>query len=264
MNNENSNLSLNIAWLFPEHMSTYGDRGNITVLYQRLKWRNIDVRITPIRFETNHKDLENSDLVFGGGAQDRQQTLVAEDLRRRKGSVLKSMFEKGVPGLFVCGSPQLFGRIYTTGNGEKITGVGILPIESYHPGEGRPRLIGNLVFDIGERFRLPGLPYRHTVVGFENHGGRTYLDREAIPLGKVICGSGNNGEDGLEGVFWHNCLATYSHGPLLSKNPHLADWLIFTALRHKYSRKFQKLTLLEDQWEWQAHDFALHRFLKKR
>lgn len=252
-------LKLTIGWLYPAYMSTYGDRGNIIILRKRCARYGFEVTVRPIDAGSSRADISGCDIIFGGGAQDRQQMLVSEDLRRNKGPVLKEMFARGVPGLFVCGSPQLFGNSYMTGDGTVIPGVGIFNIESKHFGHDKPRLIGNLVIDIGSRYRVPGLPYENTVVGFENHGGRTYLGEGVEPFGTVITGSGNNGEDGTEGARWKNCLATYSHGPLLSKNPHLADWVINTAVTVRYGAGSWNPAPLDDTFAWLSHRSMLDR-----
>ncbi len=246
-----------IGWLYPELMSTYGDRGNIFVLTKRCEWRGIDVTVVPIAFKTTTGAIESCDLIFGGGAQDRQQGIAIDDLLK-KAPVLKKLFDRGVPGLFVCGAPQLLGHYYMTGDGTKLTGLGIFDMVSKHFGKSKPRCIGNTIGDIGEEFRVQGLGYRNTIVGFENHGGRTYLGKGVKPFAKVIKGCGNNGEDGTEGAVYKNCIATYSHGPFLPKNPHIADWLIAKALEVKYGKKID-LKPLDDTLEWQAHEFMLGR-----
>ncbi|MCL4397560.1 cobalamin biosynthesis protein CobQ [Patescibacteria group bacterium] len=231
-------MNLNICWLYPELMSTYGDRGNIICLQKRAQWRNISVNI--------QNEPEGADLVFGGGAQDRQQEIVMKDLMSKK-SVLQNMIERGVPGLFVCGAPQLLGRPF----------LGIFDMETKFP-RGEKRLIGNLIAKIQDtRYKIQ--TGQDTIVGFENHGGRTYLGPGVKPFAKVIRGYGNNGEDKTEGAIYKNCLATYSHGPFLPKNPHIADWLIKTALEVKYKKKIE-LEQLDDKLEWQAHDFVVKKY----
>jgi hypothetical protein len=240
-------MKITLGWLYPELMSTYGDRGNIIVLTKRCEWRGIDVTVLSIDFKSTINDLESCDLIFGGGAQDRQQGILIDDLRQKKGPVLKKMFARGIPGLFVCGAPQLLGHSYITGDGKKLEGLGIFDMESKHAGT---RCIGNTVAK---------LPDGKTIVGFENHGGRTYLGKGVKPFARVIRGCGNNCEDGTEGAVYKNCIATYSHGPFLPKNPHIADQLISKALEIKYKRKIP-LTPLDDSLEWQTHEAILQRF----
>jgi lipid II isoglutaminyl synthase (glutamine-hydrolysing) len=257
------NYKLTIGWLYPELMSTYGDRGNIIVLTKRCEWRKIGINVIPIDFSTSLAEVKKCDFIFGGGAQDRQQSLVISDLRKNKGPELKKMIDNGIPGLFVCGAPQLLGHFYMTGEDTKLEGLGIFDMESRHFGKNKPRCIGNLVAEINSEFRMEYAEFRNTVVGFENHGGRTYLGKNVKPFAKVLFGRGNNGEDSTEGAIFKNCIATYSHGPFLPKNPHIADWLIFKALEVKYHQKIN-LKQLKDNLEWQAHDFMVNKFTSKR
>ena len=219
-------MTLNICWLYPEYMSTYGDRGNVICLQKRCLWRNIECKVKT--------EIKNSDLIFGGGAQDRQQSLILPELVKNQ-KVLEDLLNKNIPGLFVCGAPQLLGRPY----------LGLFDMETVFPKD-KPRLIGNLITD--------------KFVGFENHGGRTYLN-SVKPFARVISGFGNNGEDGTEGAFYKNWIATYSHGPLLPKNPQIADWLIKTALEVKYKKEIQ-LEPLDDSLENKAHEFIKARYTR--
>lgn len=249
-------MKLVIGWLYPELMSTYGDRGNVFVLTKRCQWRGIEVSIVPISFDTKQSVLESCDIILGGGSQDRQQELAITDMLKKK-ATLEALFKRGVPGLFVCGSPQLLGHSYMTGEGKKLPGLGIFDMESRHFGHDKPRCIGNTVGRIDDRFKLPGIAYKNTIVGFENHGGRTYLGK-VEPFAKIVVGSGNNGEDGTEGALLENVIACYSHGPFLPKNPHIADWLISRALETKYKKQVQ-LEQLDDTLEWEAHTFMLKK-----
>lgn len=249
--------TIKIGWLYPELMSTYGDRGNIFVLTKRCEWRKIRVTVVPIEFKTTDKEIAACDLIFGGGAQDRQQGIAIEDLLR-KGPALKKLFDSGIPGLFVCGSPQLLGHYYMTGDGKKLTGLGIFDMESKHFGKNKPRCIGNTIAELNDQNSMTKEIEKKTIVGFENHGGRTYLGAGVTPFAKVIKGCGNNGEDGTEGAVYKNCIATYSHGPFLPKNPHIADWLISKTLEVKYKKKIA-LKPLDDDLEWQAHEFMLNK-----
>ena len=221
---------LNMAWLYPDLMSTYGDRGNVIVLEKRCRWRDIDVNVIPITLETPLTKLKSCDLIFMGGAQDRQQKLASEDFLGKKGPVVKTMVENEIPALFVCAGYQFVGHYYRPYQGKDIPGAGIFDLVTVHPGDQAKRCIGNVVAEIESVQGLNG----QTIVGFENHGGRTTLGPKMKPLAKVIHGSGNNGEDGFEGAVYKNSIGSYFHGPLLPKNPAIADWLIFRALRVKY------------------------------
>lgn len=142
------NFKLNIAWLYPDLMSTYGDRGNVIVLQKRCEWRGIDAKIVPITLETQNSALYNSDLIFMGGAQDRQQKLAGEDFLKRKGPIVKEMVEKGIPSLFVCAAYQFVGHYYKPYQGDKIAGAGIFDLYTEHPGDQAKRLIGNVIAEI--------------------------------------------------------------------------------------------------------------------
>lgn len=241
-------MKLAIGWLYPTLMSTYGDRGNVICLQRRCQWRGIEVEIVPLKRETAIAELERVDLIVGGGAQDRQQEIVMRDLRGVKATVLQQKLADGTPGVFTCGSPQLLGHYYQPALGKTIEGLGILDLVSKHPGIAAQRCIGNLVFEItaepiaSELKAALGEP--PLAIGFENHGGRTYL-QNVQPLGKVIKGYGNNGEDQTAGAFWQNAVATYAHGPLLPKNYFIADWLIAKALQRKYQTEIA-LSSLDD------------------
>jgi CobQ-like glutamine amidotransferase family enzyme len=253
---------LTIGWLYPELMSTYGDRGNIITLTQRCKWRNLNIEIVHISSGTKIADIRNIDLIFGGGAQDREQEIVMRDLRKEKGEIIKELIENGIPALFVCGAPQLMGKFYEPALGERIEGLGIFDIETKNPGPNAPRLIGNVAAEVLWENMLEakseGQRAKSTIVGFENHGGRTYLGKTAKPFAKVLKGNGNNGEDGTEGVVYNNAIGCYFHGPLLPKNPVIADWLIKVALEKKYKEEIT-LEPLDDSLEEKAQQAIMRR-----
>jgi CobQ-like glutamine amidotransferase family enzyme len=254
-------MELKIGWLYPTLMSTYGDRGNVICLQRRCQWRNIDVAIVPLEEHAEVSTFYQVDIIVGGGAQDRQQEIVMRDLRGAKAVALKAQIEGGTPGVFTCGSPQLLGQYYEPAFGQRIEGLGILDFVSKHPGSDVPRCIGNVVFEVTASPLTQDLQTlwgkTPVVLGFENHGGRTYLGQVA-PLGKVIKGYGNNGEDGWEGAFYHQAIATYAHGPLLSKNPFIADWLIQKALEKKYQTEIN-LTKLNDWLAVQGRNLMFER-----
>jgi len=245
------NYSLTIGWLYPELMSTYGDRGNIIVLQKRCAWRNIKTEIVAIDQNTTDKQLKTIDLLFGGGSQDREQEIVMRNLHKKK-TVIKDLIERDVPALFVCGAPQLMGVSYEPAEGKRIEGLGIFDMVTKHPGSAKPRLIGNVVAET----TIPSITAQ--LVGFENHGGRTYLGRTAHPFAKIITGHGNNGEDGTEGVLYKNAIGCYLHGPLLPKNPQIADYLITKALEIKYKKQIT-LEPLDDIVETKAQETIIAR-----
>lgn len=240
--------TLTIGWLYPDLMSIYGDRGNIIALTRRCEWRGIQVEIKPITVETSLSELRTSDMLFMGGAQDRQQTIVAKDLQKKK-KVLSLMIEDNVPGLYICGGFQFLGAYYKEADGTVIEQLGVLDVYTENPGG--KRLIGNIAVDATSIFGK-----KTVLVGFENHGGRTKLGKEVKPLGKVIKGFGSNAEDHTEGAVYKNSIGTYLHGPILPKNPTLTDWLITKALERKYKTAIT-LSPLDDTLPIFAHDAAL-------
>jgi len=255
---KNSILSLTIGWLYPSLMSTYGDRGNITCLQKRCEWRGIQCDILHIDEKMRPGELSKIDMIFGGGAQDRQQEIVMRDLKSKKDDVL-TLIESGKPGLFVCGSPQLMGTYYEPAEGTRIDGIGVFDMVSKHPGKGAQRCIGNIVGKVNWealKQRNKELTKYSYIVGFENHGGRTHLSEKVRPFAQVVKGYGNNGEDKTEGVVYKNAVGCYFHGPLLPKNPHIADHFIIRTLEVKYKEKIS-LTSLDDTLEWQAHNYML-------
>lgn len=247
-----TNKILTIGWLYPELMSTYGDRGNIIVLTKRAEWRDITVKVERISLGSNIKQLASCDLLFMGGAQDTQQEIVNKDLFNKKGSTLKKMIDDGIPGLYICGAYQFLGKYYKTAEGKELPGLGIFPAYTENPGENNPRLIGNIIVRC-ERLQVGG-----QIIGFENHGGRTYLDDTSLAFGTVEKGFGNNGTDKTEGILYKNSIGSYLHGPILPKNPELADWLLTTALEKKYSEEI-KLKKLDNTLEQKAKSQILSR-----
>lgn len=240
---------LTIGWLYPDLMSIYGDRGNIIVLTKRCEWRGIHVEVKRIGLESSAQDLQRCDLLMMGGAQDSQQTIVAKDLEKKK-SALSDMIESGIPGLYICGGFQFLGKYYKEADGTIIEQLGVLDVYTENPGG--KRLIGNVAIEV------TGLPITAKFVGFENHGGRTRLGKDIVPLGKVLKGYGSNAEDGTEGAVYKNSIGTYFHGPILPKNPELADWLMSKALEKKY-KKTIPLQYLDDTVSQKARKIIINR-----
>lgn len=229
-------MKLTIGWLYPTLMSTYGDRGNIMVLTKRCEWRGIEVKVEQINIDSESEKLKTCDLLFMGGAQDTQQEIVNKDLFEKKGTALRKLIEEEIPGLYICGAYQFLGKYYKTADGKKLPGLNIFP--AYTENDGNSRLIGNIIIEHSGK----------KIVGFENHGGRTFLDDASMAFGKIIKGFGNNGEDKTEGIIFKNSIGSYLHGPMLPKNPEIADWLIKTALEKKHETKV-KLEELDDSIE---------------
>lgn len=239
-----------VGHLYPDYLNIYADRGNIAVLACRAGWRGIalEVRAVGLGEEAPAGEV---DLLYIGGGQDREQALVAPDIAAKAGS-LRAAIDAGAAALAVCGGYQLLGRSYVAAAGAELPGAGILPLRTV---AGRRRLIGDVLLEVeleaGER---------HTVAGFENHAGRTLLDPGAQPLGRVVAGFGNDGESGFEGCRAGRVLGTYLHGPLLPRNPWLADWLLAQALaRQAPDGRPPVLSPLPDELERQAHEVAAER-----
>ena len=240
---------MRVLWLYPEHMNIYADRGNIAVLQRRCAWRGIGFELERAG-PGDSVDPHAHDLLYIGGGQDRDQILIAPDLAA-KGQAIRDAVAAGVAALAVCGGYQLLGRGYWGRDGLFMPGAGVLPLETV---AGTTRMIGDVLL---ETELEPGV--RRTVAGFENHGGRTTLDEGAEPLGRVVYGFGNDGESGYEGCRVGRLLGTYLHGPLLPRNPWLADWLLAHALAHATGGEPPVLEPLTDSHEEAAHRVASER-----
>lgn len=205
-----------IVHLYPDLMNLYGDRGNLICLQKRLEWYGHRCTIKPVHLG-DRLDYNWVDMVFMGGGSDREQGLVYQDLITR-GDRLREQIEQGLPMLCICGAYQLLGQAYVAQDGSRMSGLGFFDFTTQSE---KGRLIGNVVIE-AELMGVSG-----TVVGFENHGGRTYFDDDSLkPFGRVIKGYGNNGKDRQEGLHYMNLVGTYLHGPLLPKNPAVADYFI--------------------------------------
>lgn len=243
---------LRIAHLYAEEMNIYGDRGNILTLTKRADWRGIPVEVRAIG-RGPAPDLSESDLIFWGGGQDRDQELVFKDAAAHKVGAIRAAIKEGAVVLAVCGGYQLLGEYYVTADGTKLPGLGLVDL---HTVPGPRRNIGNILIETSELGLNPP-----TLVGFENHSGRTYLGSGLHPLGRVLRGAGNNGEDGFEGVVDGNVFGTYLHGSLLPKNPHFADLLIERALHRQGAGQLAPLPAVE---ELAAHQSVSERVLGRR
>jgi CobQ-like glutamine amidotransferase family enzyme len=228
-------MKLKLIHFFADKLNLYGDRGNVKTLVNRCAWRGIELEVIEQK-NIEGLDLAEADILFIGGGSDREQALCTEDLRAIKDD-LKEKIEDGIVMLTICGGYQFLGTHYIAADGSRLEGLGILDLHTETKGE---RLIGNLVISTS----LCG-----DLTGFENHGGRTYHNYET--LGTVRLGGGNNGEDGKEGLVYKNLIGTYMHGPLLPKNPQLADELIKRALTRKYGT-IEPLVTLDDRLEKKA------------
>lgn len=239
-----SDKQLNIIHFYPDLLNMYGDKGNIAAMQMRLKWRGIDSKVTSITDLNTDFDLNDADILFIGGGTDKEQKLVSEALHKRKDDLIKYAEDGGVI-LAVCGGYQMIGRYYMA-EGEKVEGLGILDIYSEAKED---RIIGNVVLET-ELFS-------QKIVGFENHSAITYIG-EHTPLGRVVCGKGNTGDSGYEGVIYNNVVATNLHGPLLPKNPMLCDYILSAAMARKYFN-FTGLDKLNDEVEAAANEYIVNK-----
>jgi CobQ-like glutamine amidotransferase family enzyme len=234
--------SITILQLYPRDMNIYGDWGNILVLKRRLEWHGYSVVL--LEYNPGDSFPDTVDIIMGGGGQDSGQDSIQHDLLAI-GDHLNRLANDGVPMLMICGLYQLFGNFFKTQDGHIITGIGLLDIETH---AGPERLIGNITTSNSEF---------GNIIGYENHSGQTFLGKETYPLGKVIKGAGNNGQDDTEGARYNNVIGTYMHGSLLPKNPAIADFLIEQAITRKYGE--YKPTVIDDRFADLARERALKR-----
>lgn len=262
-------MKLVIYHLYPDLLDLYGDRGNVLALAARCRWRGIEVDIRKVSLG-DKLDLSESDILVLGGGSDREQNILVEDLSSR-GSELKDAINDGLVLLTICGGYQLLGEYYQTADGKKIPGLGILDLYTV---AGSKRLIGNVIIKTDSElldemysngkndlncYNEQPVHGLDTLVGFENHSGKTYLGSGLKPLGKALRGYGNNGEDKMEGVRYKNVFGSYLHGPVLPKNPHLTDLLIRLAIQRK-GVETSGLKPLGDNLEIKAHKAIITRF----
>lgn len=226
-----------IGHLYKSSLNLYGDDGNVEVIAARCLRRGIPVEIIAVEIgdKLSVESLASINFLFMGGGPDSSQKSIYRDFLEERKSFMSDYVSSGKAGLFVCGSYQLMGNYYKASDGSELKGLGIFDLHTVNFGKGKPRCIGNVrallnnnirsdkVFE--QQYCVDGL-----IVGFENHGGRTYLGEKSKPFAQVTYGHGNNSEDSSEGVHLNNCIGTYFHGPVLAKNPHLADYLIKKSL----------------------------------
>jgi len=235
---------IRVGHLYPDYLNIYADRGNIAVFAQRAARRGHELRVDEIGMDDRIVP-GGHDLYYVGGGQDREQLLVAENLARKAQPLIDAV-HGGAALLAVCGGYQLLGRGYKGFHGEDMPGVGLLPLETV---AGERRMIGDVLLEteLGP------------IAGFENHAGRTYLDEGAEPLGRVVSGFGNDGRSGYEGCRLLRAIGTYLHGPLLPRNPQLADWLLQEAIAHRTGGEAPQFEPLADELEAQAQVVAAER-----
>ena len=242
--------TIRVGHLYPDYLNIYADRGNIAVLARRAAWRGHELEVTALGLGDAIVPGAH-DLYYVGGGQDREQLLVAGDLAAKARPLRDAVAGGGAALLAVCGGYQLLGRGYRGHQGDEMPGVGLLPLETV---AGDRRMIGDVLLECELE---PG--DRRTLAGFENHAGRTLLDPGAEPLGRVVSGFGNDGESGFEGCRLGRAIGTYLHGPLLPRNPWLADWLLAQALAHREGGDPPELEPLPDALEAEAHAVSAER-----
>jgi CobQ-like glutamine amidotransferase family enzyme len=230
-------------------------------LVSRALARDFEAEVYEIHSETKltQEKMNEMNIVFMGGGPDAGQKEMYADLITQKGPYLSEYINKGGMALFICGSYQLMGNYYKSGDGSILDGLGILDLYTQHFGFDKPRCVGNIVCKLSDEiladpFFSQNNEIGDTIVGFENHGGRTYLQGISKPFARVLSGHGNNSEDGTEGLFYKGTIGTYFHGPILSKNPHIADYLIAKGL------KLEKLSKIDDAIIKHAHSALINRF----
>ena len=233
---------LTIVQLYPDDMNIYGDWGNVLTVKKRAEWHGFDVEL--INYNVGDTFPENADILIGGGGQDSGQLKVQADLQNLA-PTLQALADDDTPMLMICGLYQLFGRFFKTSKGQIIDGIGIFHAETH---AGTERLIGNIVTH-NEQFG--------DIIGYENHSGQTFIDSDMQPLGTIVRGAGNNGQDETEGCIYRNVIGTYLHGSLLPKNPDIADALIEEAAKKKFG-DFTP-TVIEDRFASKAREVALKR-----
>jgi lipid II isoglutaminyl synthase (glutamine-hydrolysing) len=243
-------MRIRVGHLYPDYLNIYADRGNIAVFARRAAWRGHELDVDAIGMDDPIVPGAH-DLYYVGGGQDREQLLVAENLAAKSAPLIEAVADGGAALLAVCGGYQLLGRGYRGFHGENMPGVGLLPLETF---AGERRMIGDVLLECELE---PG--DGRTLAGFENHAGRTRLDPGAEPLGRVVAGFGNDGESGYEGCRLGRAIGTYLHGPLLPRNPWLADWLLEQALAHRDGGEPPALSPLADELERRAHDVSAER-----
>jgi len=237
-------VKIRVGHLYPDYLNIYADRGNIAVFLSRARARGHELDVHAIGMGDTVPAGE-IDLFYVGGGQDREQELVAHDLAAKSGP-LRDAVEHGAAFLAVCGGYQLLGRFYRDVAGTELPGIGLLPVHTF---AGERRMIGDVLLEteLGP------------IAGFENHAGRTYLDEGAEPLGRVVSGFGNDGRSGYEGCRLLRAIGTYLHGPLLPRNPQLADWLLQEAIAHRTGGEAPQFEPLADELEAQALAVAAER-----
>ena len=274
-NQDNKEKSIKILYLYPDMLELYGDYGNIQVLKYRIESRGYKAIIDRYSIGNAAPNFNDYDIVFAGGGADNEQSILAEDLIKYKDNI-KNAVNKGVFFLLICGAYQLFGKYYKGVEGNIIPGLEIFDYYTVANPDRKKRCIGNIVINTtldaniniknsansneDSSDNIDNLNLKTKVIGFENHGGQTFDISNSF--GNVLFGNGNKFGDSEEGFFENNVIATYLHGPLLSKNPELCDYIIKYCLNRKYNENVE-LEPLNDEFENLCRKQLLNRFLEK-
>ena len=274
-NQDNKEKSIKILYLYPDMLELYGDYGNIQVLKYRIESRGYKAIIDRYSIGNAAPNFNDYDIVFAGGGADNEQSILAEDLVKYKDNI-KNAVNNGVFFLLICGAYQLFGKYYKGVEGNIIPGLEIFDYYTVANPDRKKRCIGNIVIDAtldaninikksansneDSSDNIDNLNLKTKVIGFENHGGQTFDISNSF--GNVLFGNGNKFGDSEEGFFENNVIATYLHGPLLSKNPELCDYIIKYCLNRKYNENVE-LEPLNDEFENLCRKQLLNRFLEK-
>lgn len=272
---DNEEKSIKILYLYPDMLELYGDYGNIQVLKYRIESRGYKAIIDRYSIGDTAPNFNDYDIVFAGGGADNEQSILAEDLVKYKDNI-KDAVKNGVFFLLICGAYQLFGKYYKGVEGNIIPGLEVFDYYTVANPDRKKRCIGNIVIDAtldaninikksdnsndDSSDNIENLNLKTKVIGFENHGGQTFDISNSF--GNVLFGNGNKFSDSKEGFFENNVIATYLHGPLLSKNPELCDYIIRYCLDRKYNENIE-LEPLNDEFENLCREQLLNRFLKK-
>ena len=246
-------MKLKILSLYPQMMDLYGDSGNLQILKYRAEKRGIKVEIDTYNVGGEEPDFAKYDLIFMGGGSDKEQKVVAGDIMQYREQI-QAAYDSRIFFLLICGAMQLFGKYYRDAEDNMIKGLEIFDYYTESSMDKRERCIGNIVIES----EIDGKKTK--IVGFENHGGQTHGVKQ--PLGRVLYGNGNTFRNKFEGVKDENLIGTYLHGPLLAKNPKLADEIIRKCLERKYDKKIE-LTPLDDDFENRARAEMLEKLLDR-
>ncbi|MBO5453297.1 MAG: glutamine amidotransferase [Clostridia bacterium] len=237
-------MDIKIKHLYPDFLNLYGDKGNIAVLKTRCEKRNINV--TVYEMTKDNFSLDDCDILLLGGGYEREQKFVLNELKAFKDDI-KDYIENGKVMLALCGGFEMLGSYESSDEGLEILNISTAFKEK--------RLMGDIVIECGTENE------KYDVVGFENHAGRVDI-KDYTPFGRVKHGFGNDDCKGFEGLVYKNLFATHLHGPLLPKNPVLADLIISKALKNKYE-SFEQLEPLDDSFEQEAHNNIVLKLKKE-